>query len=406
MKFRVTKSTINGTIEIPGSKSHTIRALFFASLAKGKSKIIKPLLSKDTLSALTTCNAFGSNIEKNNDDFTIDGFNGEPKVPNNIIDVGNSGTTLRIALGTASLVNGYTIFTGDEQIRSRPISQLLEALSNLGAIAISARQNGKAPVIIKGKAIGGHTKLDSVTSQYLSSLLINCPILEKDTTIELTRLNEIPYVDMTLWWLDKLGIKYSNDNYKIFHITGGQEYPSFNQIIPGDFSSATFFLVLAAISGGRIILKNLDTTDPQGDKLVVKILENMGAEIKTTQNSIIVQGQKLKGIEIDMNSIPDALPAMAVAACFAEGETRLLNVPQARLKETDRIRVMYKELSKMGADIKELDALNLTVESQEKSIKELDDIIQAKVRPECTVKEDLFNKSYDSSLAPSATSPI
>ena len=355
MNFTITKSEINGSIEIPGSKSHTIRALFFASLSKGESKIIKSLDSDDTISALEVCKAFGSKIEKNNNDFNIYGFDGDPKVPDNIIDVGNSGTTLRIAVSTASLIDGYTVFTGDEQIRSRPIQPLLDALSNLGAEAISTKRNGKAPLIIKGRIKGGNTKLDSITSQYLSSLLINSPLFEKDTTIELTRLNEIPYVNITLWWLDKLGIKYKNDNYKSFHIPGNQKYKSFKEQIPGDFSSATFFLVLAAISGGTIELKNLDMSDPQGDKLVIKILEDMGAKITISDNTIIIKGNNLKGREIDMNSIPDALPAMAIAACFAEGETKLANVPQARLKETDRITVMNKELSKMGAKIKELD---------------------------------------------------
>lgn len=355
MKFIITKSDINGSIEIPGSKSHTIRSLFFASLSEGESKIIKPLYSDDALSALEACKAFGTKVEKNENGYKIYGLKGNPNIPENIIDVGNSGTTLRIAVSTASLIDGYSIFTGDEQIRSRPIQPLLDALNNLGAHAVCSKQNGKAPVIIKGKIKGGYTKLDSVTSQYLSSLLINSPLFEKDTTIELTRLNETPYVDITLWWLDKFGIKYKNDNYKSFFIPGRQKYKSFEQIIPGDFSSATFFLVLAAISGGTIELKNLDMSDPQGDKLVIKILEDMGSEISFKNNNIIIKGKKLKGREIDMNSIPDALPAMAVAACFAEGETKLLNVPQARLKETDRISVMKKELSKMGANIKELD---------------------------------------------------
>lgn len=356
MKFITSKSGIKGSIEIPGSKSHTIRALFFSSLSKGESVILKPLNSEDTLSALMTCRSFGSQIKEDNEILKITGFNGTPDIPDNVIDVRNSGTTLNIAISTAALIDGYTIFTGDEQIRNRPVQPLLDAINNLGASAICTKQNGKPPLIIKGKIKGGHTMLDAVSSQYLTSLLINSPLFEKDTTVELSRLFEIPYVDITLWWLDKLGIKYNNDNYKYFHIPGNQKYKPFKQQIPGDFSSATFFLVLAAISGGTIELKNLDTSDPQGDKLVIKILEDMGAEIIIKdEKTITINGKNLKGREIDMNAIPDALPAMAVAACFAEGETRLLNVPQARLKETDRITVMNKELSKMGAKIKELD---------------------------------------------------
>jgi 3-phosphoshikimate 1-carboxyvinyltransferase len=211
-----------------------------------------------------------------------------------------------------------------------------------------------APVIIKGRAKGGETSLNAVTSQYLSSVLISSPLFEKDTEIKITCLNEVPYVEMTLWWLDKQGIKYENDGFKSILIKGSQQYRPFNMPIPGDFSSATFFMVQAAISGGEFVLENLDITDPQGDKLVLSILEDMGAEVQKLDNMIRIKGKALKGIEIDMNSIPDALPAMAVAGCFAHGETRLLNVPQARLKETDRIHTMCEELKKMGADIEEL----------------------------------------------------
>lgn len=355
MKFTVKKSTISGTVDIPGSKSHTIRALFFSSLADGISNVKKPLISQDALSALETCRAFGAQIEQTSEGYRVEGFGNTPQIPDNIIDVGNSGTTLRIATATAALCDGYTVFTGDHQIRSRPLNPLLDSLNELGAHAVTTKNNGKAPVIIKGKAAGGTTKLSAVTSQYLTALLMNAPLFEQDTTIELTLLNEAPYVDITLWWLDKLGITYTNNDYKTFHVPGKQKYNPFDETIPGDFSSATFFLVLAAISGGRIVLNNLDMTDPQGDREVVTILESMGAEVTIDEKSITIQGKALKGREIDMNAIPDALPAMAVAACFSEGETRLVNVPQARLKETDRIKVMHDELTKMGADVEELE---------------------------------------------------
>lgn len=356
MFLKVSKSNIKteSRIEIPGSKSHTIRALFIASLARGQSKVIQPLISGDALSAVETCKALGAGIYENGKDYIVDGFGGSPSIPDNIIDVGNSGTTLRFGVAAAALAEGYTVFTGDRQIRSRPMESLIKACNNLGATVFSTRNNGMAPIVVKGRMGGGRTELDAYTSQYLSALLITCPLLEKDTEIILTKLNEKPYAEITLWWLDKHGIKYSNDDFKTVFIKGGQEYQPLHTVIPGDFSSATFFMVLAAISGQSITLGNLDITDPQGDKLVLSYLESMGAKISYEKNSITVQGNKLKGVEIDMNATPDALPAMAVAGCFAEGETRLLNVPQARIKETDRISVMCHELRKMGADISEL----------------------------------------------------
>ncbi len=355
MKFTVTRSAISGTVEIPGSKSHSIRSFIFASLASGKSIIRKPLLSDDTDSAIKTCELFGAKVTKDADTYIIEGFAGKPKVPDNIIDVGNSGTTLRIALSTAALVDGYTVFTGDSQIRSRPIGPVIDALNNLGAQAFTTKNNAKAPAVVKGPAKGGFTKLDGLSSQFLTSILVNAPLFENDTEIEMTRLNEIPYVDITTWWLDKLGIQYKNDNYKKFYIKGKQKYEAFDMTIPADFSSATFFIVLAAISSGTIKLKNLDMSDPQGDKRVVQLAKDMGCTVDISDEFIVVTGGKLKGISIDMNDIPDALPALSVAGCFAEGETKLYNVIQARYKETDRIKVMCTELKKMGADIEELE---------------------------------------------------
>jgi len=354
MLLKVVRSETGGKVRIPGSKSHTIRALFLAGLADGESEIINPLISNDALSAVEVCQAFGAKIQFDKDRFIVRGFNGLPQTPLDVINVGNSGTTLRFAVMTAALGEGHTVFTGDDQIRRRPVGPLLDAINNLGGQAFSTRGNGMAPVIVGGRAKGGFTSLNAVTSQFLSSLLLNCPLLEMDTEIKPTRLNEVPYVEMTLWWLDKQNIQYRNEDFKSILIKGGQKYRPFKTIIPGDFSSATFFMVLAAISGGEFVLENLDLRDPQGDKQVLSVLEQMGAEIGVDSGLIKIKGAGLKGGEFDLNSIPDSLPALAVAGCFATGETRLVNVPQARLKETDRIRVMCAELRKLGADVTEL----------------------------------------------------
>jgi len=353
MQVKVKQSKISGEIYIPGSKSHTIRAVYIASLANGTSIIHKPLISNDTLSAVNVCKAFGASVKIETDKFIITG-QGKVSTPEDVIDVGNSGTTLRIGLSTATLCNGYTIFTGDEQIRQRPLNSLIDALNNLGAKIFSTRENGKAPVVVKGKAKGGETELYAITSQFLTSLLINTPLFENDTTIFVKELNEIPYVDMTLKWLKMQNIQYENDNYKIFKIKGNQTYTPFEETIPGDFSSASFFLGLGALSEKGITLRNLDFNDVQGDKRVVELLKQMGANVEINNHTIFIKKGKLKGMKIDMNDIPDALPIMAVISCFAQGETLLYNVPQARYKETDRIKTMYEELKKMNAKIEEL----------------------------------------------------
>jgi 3-phosphoshikimate 1-carboxyvinyltransferase len=355
MLLKISNSKVSGRIKLPGSKSHTIRALFLAGLSGGESVISEPLVSEDAFSAIEVCKSFGAEIKTLDNKYIIKGFSGIPNTPEDVVNVGNSGTSLRFAVTTAALSEGYTVLTGDYQIRKRPLNNLLTSINDLGGMAISTRGNGMAPVIIKGRIKGGRTKIDAVTSQYLSSLLINAPLFEKDTEIEITRLNEAPYAEMTLWWLDKMGVTYKNDKLKSFWIKGGQKYKPFNATIPGDLSAATFFIVLAAISGDKIIIEKFDLKDPQGDKLVLEIVESMGAKVERMENEISVQGNNLRGITIDMNSIPDALPAMAVLGCFAEGETRLVNVSHARLKESDRISVMCTELKKMGADIEELE---------------------------------------------------
>ena len=354
MKLIVEKSELSGSVEIPGSKSHTIRALVIASLAEGTSLIRKSLVALDTLAGLNACRLLGAEILKQ-EDWIVNGVSGHPRVPDNIIDVGNSGTTLYIALGTASLLDGCAVFTGDDQIRRRPAKPLIDALNTLGAQVESTRGNGMAPIIVRGPMKGGSVKIDgSKTSQYLTSLLINCPLAAGDSYIEVENLIEKPYIEMTLKWLEDQGISVENDGFERFSIPGNQRYKPFDKSVPADFSSATFFLGAAAITGADLTLVGLDMNDTQGDKAVVDMLSAMGAEVEQTDAGLRIIGGNLRGVELDLADTPDALPALAVTACFAEGETRLVNVPQARLKETDRIAVMCEELTKMGGDIEEL----------------------------------------------------
>lgn len=354
MKLMVGKSKLSGSVEIPGSKSHTIRAVVIASLAEGTSRIRKPLVASDTLAALDACRLLGAEIVKP-DDWVVRGIGGRPRVPENVIDVGNSGTTLYVALGTACLVDGVTVFTGDDQIRRRPAGPLIDALNLLGAKVESTRGNGMAPIIVRGPMRGGHIKLDcSKTSQYLTSLLINCPLAQGDTVIEVDSLIEKPYIEMTLAWVHEQEVRIENEGFERFTIPGGQRYAPFERAVPADFSSATFFACAAAITGSDITLVGLDMNDTQGDRAIVDMLARMGATVEQTEGGVRIVGGPLKGDEFDLSDTPDALPALAVTACFAEGETRLVNVAQARLKETDRISVMREELTKMGADIEEL----------------------------------------------------
>ncbi|MGQ9731412.1 MAG: 3-phosphoshikimate 1-carboxyvinyltransferase [Candidatus Zipacnadales bacterium] len=355
MRLIIRPSQLAGTVNVPGSKSHTIRSVFFAALAEGDSVIRAPLESRDTLAAVEACRAFGARIRLHPDRWIVSGVKGQVQCPAQPIDVRNSGTTLRIGLATAALGTEWVILTGDEQIRRRPAGPpLIQALNNLGAHAFSTRGDGAAPVAVRGPLQGGMTDIDCPTSQYLTSLLINCPLAAKDTQIRVGQLNERPYVGLTLYWLDRLGIEYCHKNLQYFVINGRQFYPAFDRRIPGDFSSATFPLAAAAVTGSTLTLRGLDMEDPQGDKAVIGMLEEMGCVVKVGTECITITGGELQGADFDLNDTPDALPALAVVGAFATGETRLLNVPQARIKEVDRIACMAEELSKLGIRTQEL----------------------------------------------------
>jgi 3-phosphoshikimate 1-carboxyvinyltransferase len=328
-----------------------------AALAPGESCILNPLESEDARSARNVYNAFGAQITEEPEMWRIVGTNGRPQAPDNIVDTGNSGTTMRMALGSAALIpKGLTVLTGDDQVRRRPGGPLAQALNALGAQVQSTRGNGCPPWVVGGMLRGGETEMEAVTSQYVSSLLLNAPLAEGDTRLHVPLLNEKPYVVMTLDWLKNQGIavQYSDDLSE-YHIPGGQQYLPVNRPIPGDFSSATFFLAAGALPGNRVACAGLDMNDSQGDKAVVGFIKEMGAVLRCEKDEVTVAAKKLRGCEFDLNATPDALPMMAALACLAEGTTRLVNVPQARLKETDRIRVMRMELEKLGAAIEELE---------------------------------------------------
>ncbi len=290
------------------------------------------------------------------------------------IDVGNSGTTLYFMTALAALRSDGIRFDGDGSIRRRPAGSLLEVLRALGATVVSVgskAENGgpsdaareRVPYCISGPLHPGRSvTLASPTSQYLSALLLTAPLIatatgttpnEQATTIALSLLNERPYVDMTCWWLDRQDISYERDGYRRFVIPGGQRYRPFSDVLPGDYSSATFWFSAAAVTGGEATVTGLSLQDVQGDRGVLSVLARMGCIVEETPSTIRVAGRPRRGGQFDLNAMPDALPALAVAACYAPEPVRLVNVAQAREKETDRIGVMVGELKRLGATVRE-----------------------------------------------------
>lgn len=348
MDIKAMPSTCSGSVRIPGSKSHTIRALVCAMFADGESIIRNPLISEDTLSAKAMVKALGAQVTEEGSVWKV---RGTGKLKGAKVDVGNSGTSLYFGLAAAALSGDTIEFDGDDQIRRRTAGPLLTALSSLGVKVTS--NDGCAPITITGPVTGGSTVVHAVTSQYLSALLLACPLAEGDTVIDVPLLNEKPYIDMTLLWLDRCGIKYTHENFRKFYIKGGQKYRTFDFSIPADFSSASFFLAAGAVCGGPLTLEGLDYGDVQGDRRVAAILRDMGAKVEIGKNSITIQGPLTCGGDFDLNEIPDSLPILSVAACFAPGKTRLYNVEHARIKETDRIAVMCTNLNLLGGKVTE-----------------------------------------------------
>jgi len=356
MRLTVTPSRLSGLVTIPGSKSHTIRAVAIASLASGVSRILAPLDSADTRAAVDVYRLAGAGISLSSDVWTVNGAGGAIAPPSAPADVRNSGTTFNLSMGSFALLrDGKAILTGDEQIQRRPSGPLISSLNDLGASVVSLKTNDCAPVEVRGRLRGGSTSMKAVSSQYLSSLLINAPLADGDAHVAVPLLNEAPYVRMTLAWLRESGIKVDHAaDLSEFVIPGGQFYPPFARRVPADFSSATFFLAAGALARNEITLAGLDMNDTQGDKAVVDYVRAMGADIGFADAGIVVRAGALRAATLDLNATPDALPMMAVLACFAEGRTTLANVPQARIKETDRIAVMARELGKMGGKVREL----------------------------------------------------
>lgn len=345
-------SKIGGTILAPPSKSYTHRAFVIASLARGDSIISSPLLAEDTLSTLNAMRAFGVKIEES-ENVLIHGCGGSLKTPDEEVDCGNSGTTIRLVSGVAAL-DGTAVLTGDESLKRRPMQPLLDALNQLGVKAFS-KGNGTPPVVIEGSGIkGGSVDIrGDISSQFISSILIVSPYAKDDVKINITTpLKSTPYVHMTLDIMEKFGVKVEG-NLKQLVIKAGQTYRGRKYSVEGDYSSASYFFALAALTFSEVTVQNLNRESKQADKLILDILKEMGAKVTVKDGEVTVRGKGLSGIEVDLGDAPDLLPTVAALGCRARGETVIRNVGHVRFKETDRLSACAKEFKKFGVSINE-----------------------------------------------------
>ncbi len=344
-------STLSGHLNVPPSKSHTQRALLFASLGSGKSRIDNVLSSPDIEVMLRAISLFGAQINRVEASLEIDGHFSEPS---DIIDAGNSGQVLRFMAAISALLPANCEITGDASIRKRrPIKPLLAALRQLGAIAESARGDGYAPVLIRGPIQPGSCHLSGEDSQPVSALLMALSFLKGPSEIFVQNPGETPWIDLTLHWLTRLGANITHHDYAHYKVQGSLQYERIDYLVPGDFSTAAFPIAAALVTHSSLKLTGLDEDDIQGDKAVIPLLQAMGANIAWQDKTLVIEPSSLTGINIDVNVCVDALPILAVIGCFAEGITTLYNGAIARNKESDRISAICQELKKMGAQIEE-----------------------------------------------------
>ena len=365
MKCKIEKSKISGQIDCPPNKSYTHRAIFLASLAGQNSIVENTLFSADTNATIEACKKFGAEIQIEDSRVVVkDSIKIGTKIPE--INTDNSGTTIRIASGIASLFSDEITLTGDSSLQKRPMQSLLDALSSIGAQCSST--DGKPPIKIKGKIAGGEVKIPgNFSSQFISSLLITAPLTEKGINLSIEgNLVSKPYLDATIATMRKFGVTVQTlIPYKRYSISP-QIYKKTTFTVPIDFSSLALLLSATVLNGEKVTIKGNLGNLPQGDEVFIDILEQLGVDVTTDEDEIKIKSpKKLRGGKFDLSNSPDLLPPLAILALISSDPIEIFNVKHARLKETDRIAIIARELVKIGIKIQEKED-GLILESSEK----------------------------------------
>ena len=352
---------ISGSITLPGSKSLSNRVLLLAMLSEGET-LIENLLDSDDVRRMVDALAklkISYEEDRPNKKIRVRGVVGRIPVVEAKLFLGNAGTAIRPLTAALTLGHGRFVLDGIERMRERPIQDLLDGLNQLGAHVRSIYNTGCPPVeIIADGLLGGVTELSgAISSQYLSAILLTSPYAKTPVEIRIRdHLVSIPYVEMTIRLMSRFGVNVVvSEDFRNFYINAPQNYQSpETYFVEGDASSASYFLAGAAITGGSVTVVGCGTESLQGDAQFAKVLEMMGAEVGWQANKITVQGSgNLKGIDVDMNEMPDAAMTLAVTALFAKGTTAIRNIYNWRLKETERLKAVSCELKKLGAFVEE-----------------------------------------------------
>ena len=357
MDVRISRSQVDGQAQAPPSKSYTHRAILAAGYADG-ALVQDPLISADTRATMRAVEAYGGRVGESEVVLDVDGFDGTPATPDDVIDCANSGTTTRLVAGTAALQDGLTVLTGDESLRSRPHGPLLDAIEQLDGRADSTRGNGQAPLVIGGPVDGGSVSIPGdVSSQYITALLMAGAVTPDGIEITLeTELKSAPYVDITIEVLSDFGVEVASTS-EGFTVPGGQQYdPAGGEYhVPGDFSSISYLLAAGVLAATDDLLITGARPSAQGDAAIVDVVESMGGTVTWDRDvgEITVEQSALDGVTVSVADTPDLLPTIATLGAAADGTTRIQDAEHVRLKETDRVSAMAEELTTMGASVEE-----------------------------------------------------
>ncbi len=379
MKIKAKRATLSGKTQVPGSKSHTIRALLLAAIAEGNSEIENPLTGEDCVSCAKAIEKIGAKADFSNPAvWKVVGAGEGAHLPSDVVDVGNSGSVLYFLCPIAATFEGWSIFTGDKSIRTRPVRHLADLLEQAGAkVHISRPGVDSPPILFEGPIKASTIKTDGRLSQYISGMMMAATRLEGKTTILLSDPKETPYLKMTKHWLEGAGVPVTiSSDYKHISLSGPHKIKGFNVPVPSDWEAVAFPLIAALISGSSIVIEKVDTSGTQGDDAIIGVLTSVGSDIQLNldDKTLTVNGgpfstiqneekgwvkgrlavtSENKTLRVNCSGYPDAVCALAAIACFIEGTIILEDISVCRKKETDRLSVMTSELTKLGADIEE-----------------------------------------------------
>lgn len=350
------------TVQAPPAKAYTLRALLLAALAEGTSLVRQPLMADDQIHMIACLRGLGVIIEEFGGDLRIQGCGGRFRVQKDSLDVGDSGVTMNFLTAAAAYADRPVILGGTPRLNERPIAEVVNAVRQLGAQIEYLGNEGLPPIRVSPTGLqGGQSQFHgAVTSQYFSSMVISAPLARGPVELHcLDTMTERPYFDISTSMMAEFGVTATNSDYQKIAITP-QKYRAQDYLVEGDYSSASFLFLVAAVLGSTVTVQGLKKDSVQGDKFFLELLERMGCRVEWTGSSVAVTGRALRGIEQDMSDVPDLVPPLAVAAAFADGTTRFTRVGHLIHKESNRVVAMETELRKMGVQV-DHDAETMTI---------------------------------------------